>query len=133
MKAIGTYAHQVTTHRSLEDSIRRVTELLAERGFGVLTEIDVQATLKKKLGLETRPYKILGACNPTFAHRALDAEPNIGVLLPCNIVVWDEGDRRVVAAMEPRVMSDIVEGNAIREVAEDVSKRIREVLERLDP
>jgi len=133
MKAIGTYAHQVTTHRSFEDSIRRVTELLAERGFGVLTEIDVQATLKKKLGLETRPYKILGACNPTFAHRALDAEPNIGVLLPCNIVVWDEGDRRVVAAMEPRVMADIVEGNAIREVAEDVSKRIRQVLERLDP
>jgi len=133
MKAIGTYAHQVITHRSFEDSIRRVTELLAERVFGVLTEIDVQATLKKKLGLETRPYKILGACNPTFAHRALDAEPNIGVLLPCNIVVWDEGDRRVVAAMEPRVMADIVEGNAIREVAEDVSKRIRQVLERLDP
>jgi len=131
MKAIGTYAHQVTTRRSLEDSIRRVTELLAEQGFGVLSEIDVQATLKKKLGLETKPYKILGACNPTFAHRALDAEPNIGVLLPCNIVVWDEGDHRVVAAMEPKIMADVVDESVIREVAEEVSKRIREVLEHL--
>jgi uncharacterized protein (DUF302 family) len=132
MKAIGTYAHQVVTRRSFEDSIRRVTELLAERGFGVLTEIDVRATLQKKLGLDSRPYKILGACNPTFAHRALEAEPNIGVLLPCNIVVWDEGEHRVVAAMEPKIMADLVGGSVIQEVAEEVSKRIREVLEGVD-
>ncbi len=132
MKAIGTYANQVTTRRTFEDTIRRVTELLAERGFGVLTEIDVQATLKKKLGLDYKPYKILGACNPGFAHRALDAEPNLGVLLPCNVVVWDEGDHRVVAAMEPKVMADIVDGSVIREVAEEVSKRIREVLEQVN-
>ncbi len=132
MKTIGTYALQVTTRRSFEDSIRRVTELLAERGFGILTEIDVQATLKKKLGLDFKPYKILGACNPTYAHRALEAEPNIGVLLPCNIVVWDEEDHRVVAAMEPKIMGDIVDASAVREIAEEVSRSIREVLERVD-
>ena len=70
MRAVGAYALQVTTHRSFEDSLQRVTQLLAEQGFGVLTEIDVQATLKKKLGLDYKPYRILGACNPSFAHRA---------------------------------------------------------------
>ena len=89
MKTIGTYALQVTTRLRFEDAIARVTELLAEKGFGVLTEIDVKATLKKKLGLDYKPYKILGACNPHVAHRAQEAEPYVGVLLPCNVVVWD--------------------------------------------
>jgi uncharacterized protein (DUF302 family) len=132
MRTVGTYAIQVTTLRSLADSLQRVTALLAEEGFGVLTEIDVQATLGKKLGLEYRPYRILGACNPSFAHRALEAEPHIGVLLPCNIVIWDEGDHRVVAAMEPNVMAEVVGASAVRQIAQEVSARIHSVLGRID-
>ena len=131
MKTIGTYALEVTTRRGFEDAIQRVTELLAEQGFGVLTEIDVQATPKKKLDLDTKPYRILGACNPGFAHQALEVEPHIGVMLPCNVLVWDEGDHRVVAAMEPRMMADIVDSPALRAIAEQVSARIRTVLDRL--
>jgi uncharacterized protein (DUF302 family) len=131
MQTIGSYAFEVTTQCSFEDAIARVTELLAEQGFGVLTEIDVKATLKKKLDLETRPYKILGACNPPFAHRVLSAVPHVGVLLPCNVVVWDEGGHRVVAAMEPRVMSQIVDHPEVVAVAAEVSARLHQVLEKL--
>ena len=129
MKAIGSYAIEVTTRRSFDDAIARVTELLAEQGFGVLTEIDVKATLKKRLDRDVRPYKILGACNPEFAHRALQTEPHVGVLLPCNVAVWDEGGHRVVAAMEPQVMADIVHGPEIQEIASEVSRRIHAVVE----
>ncbi|HEY6866400.1 MAG TPA: DUF302 domain-containing protein [Candidatus Eisenbacteria bacterium] len=132
MKTIGTYAFEVITRRGFDDAIRRVTELLAEQGFGVLTEIDVKATLKAKLGLDTKPYRILGACNPPFAHRALEAEPHVGVLLPCNVVVWDDGDHRVVAAMEPRVMASIIESDEVRRVADEVSTRLHAVLAKLD-
>src|SRR6266511_1046864 len=83
----GNYAFGKTVQMYYEDAIERATEALAKEGFGVLTEIDVAATLKKKLGKEIPPYKILGACNPQFAHRALEAEPQIGALLPCNVVV----------------------------------------------
>ncbi len=131
MQTIGSYAIEVTTQRPFDDAIARVTELLAEQGFGVLTEIDVKATLRKKLDLETRPYKILGACNPPFAHRALTAEPHVGVLLPCNVVVWDEGDHRVVTAMEPLVMSKIVDHPEMTALAKEVSARLHAVLEKL--
>lgn len=132
MKTTGTYAFEVTTRRGFDDAIRRVIELLAEQGFGVLTEIDVKATLKTKLGIDTKPYRILGACNPPFAHRALTAEPHVGVLLPCNVVVWDEGDHRVVAAMEPRLMASIVDSDEVRKVGDEVSVRLHKVLEQLD-
>ena len=131
MHAVGTYALEVTTRRDFDETIARVTELLAEQGFGVLTEIDVQATLKKKLDLDTKPYRILGACNPPFAHRALTAEPHVGVLLPCNVVVWDEGDHRVVAAMEPRMMATLVDSDEVRSVGEAVSVRLHKVLDQV--
>lgn len=131
MQTIGTYAFEVTTERSFDDAIARVTELLAEQGFGVLTEIDVTATFKKKLDLDWRPYRILGACNPKFASRALEAVPHVGVLLPCNVVVWDQGTHRVVTAMEPRVMSQVVDHPVLAEVAAEVSARLRTVLEKL--
>lgn len=131
MQSIGSYAFEVTTLRSYDDALARVTALLADEGFGVLTEIDVRGTLQKKLGVDTRPYKILGACNPPFAQRVLAAVPHIGVLLPCNVVVWDEGERRVVAAMEPRVMSQIVDHPEVRAVADEVSARLHRVLEKV--
>ncbi len=132
MKTVGDYALEVTTSRSYDDAIARVTELLAQQGFGVLTEIDVRATLAKKLGVETRPYRILGACNPPFAQRALDAVPHVGVLLPCNVVVWDAGDHRVVAAMEPKLMAQVVGDAALAQVADEVSARIHAVLAAID-
>ena len=132
MKTIGTYAFEVTTRLAFEDAIASVTRLLAEEGFGVLTEIDVQAPLKKRLDLNYKPYRILGACNAQFAHRALEAEPHLGVLLPCNVVVWDDGDQRVVAAMEPKVMAAIIDSPEVRQVADEVSARLHRVLERLD-
>jgi len=130
-QVIGEYALRVTTKLSFEAAIERVTALLAEEGFGVLTEIDVTATLKKKLGIDTRPYRILGACNPNLAHAAIEATPYVGVFLPCNVVVWDEGDQRVVAAMEPRAMGHIIGVPDIRKVSNEVSDRIRRVMDKL--
>jgi len=131
MKTIGRYAFETTTALPFDAAIARVTELLATEGFGVLTEIDVQATLKKKLDLDTRPYRILGACNPKLAHRALTAEPHVGTLLPCNVVVWDAGDHRVVTAMEPQVMAMVVENAELEAVAGEVSERLHRVLAQL--
>lgn len=131
MQTIGGYAVRTTTRRSFEDAIARATKLLAEQGFGVLTEIDVKATLQQKLGLDTRPYRILGACNPKFAHRALEAEPHLGVLLPCNVVVWDEGDRRVVAAMEPAMIAQLVSQPEVAALAAEVSTKLRWVVENI--
>ena len=128
MQTIGRYAFETQTPLSYDAAIAKVTELLAAEGFGVLTEIDVKATLQKKLGIDTCAYKILGACNPPFAHRALEAVPHVGVLLPCNVVVWDAGDHRVVAAMEPNVMSDIIDHPELKAVAQEVSERLHRVL-----
>lgn len=128
MRDIGNYACEVTTARSFEDALARATELLGEQGFGVVSEIDLHATFQKKLGIDWKPFKILGACHPGFAHRVLAAVPEVAVLLPCNVVVWDEGDRRVVAAMEPRVMGQVVEHPEVRAVADEVSERLRRVL-----
>jgi uncharacterized protein (DUF302 family) len=132
MQTIGSYAFEVTTRRGFDETLVRVRESLAAEGFGVLTEIDVQATLREKLGVETVPYRILGACNPPFAHRALAVEPHIGVLLPCNVVVWDAGDHRVVSAMEPALMGSIVDSPEVSAIAREVSGRLHRVLERLD-
>lgn len=132
MKSVGGYAIETTTTRSFEDAIARVTELLAEQGFGVLTEIDVKATLKKKLDADVRPYRILGACNPVFAKRATEAVPHVGVFLPCNVVVWDDGPHRTVTAMEPKIMSQVIADPELQAVAEEVSARLHQVLAALD-
>lgn len=126
MHTIGSYAFETTTSRSFDDAITRVTELLAEQGFGVLTEIDVQATLKKKLGLERPRQKILGACNPPFAAKALDAEASIGLLMPCNVVVREDAGGQVhVEMLDPIALFELT-GRA------DVEPLAREVRARLD-
>lgn len=124
-------ALETVTDLSLDEAEAAIRAALAEEGFGVLTEIDVKATFKKKLDLDWRPYRILGACNPKFASRALEAVPHVGVLLPCNVVVWDEGAHRVVTAMEPRVMSQVVDHPVLAEVANEVSARLHAVLAKL--
>jgi uncharacterized protein (DUF302 family) len=122
----GTYTLHGTTTLPFADAVARVREALREEGFGVLTEIDVQATLREKLGAEMEPYLILGACNPTFAHRALQVESELGALLPCNVVVYVQDGATHVSAVDPVAMLGIV-GNA---ELEPVGRQIRERVER---
>jgi uncharacterized protein (DUF302 family) len=124
------YGISTTVHLPYERALARTREALAAEGFGVLTEIDVAATLKKKLDVAFRPYVILGACNPPLAHRALTAELDIGLLLPCNVVVYaaDEPQKSVVAAMDPIAALELTGNEEIRSVAHDVRARLERVL-----
>lgn len=121
-----TYGIGRVLETGYEQAVERTTAALKEQGFGILTTIDVQKTLKEKLGADTRPYVILGACNPPLAHRALQADPGVGLLLPCNVIVYDNGDgTSTVEAMNPEAALGIVGDNAaIAEVARDARKRL---------
>ncbi|MCW8925141.1 MAG: DUF302 domain-containing protein [Xanthomonadales bacterium] len=115
-----------------EDAIERVTEKLADEGFGVLTTIDVQATLKAKLDKDMRPYRILGACNPVLAHQAITAVPDIGLLLPCNVLVRQEEDGRVrVDFMDPASVLGLVDDERVEPLADQVRAKLEKVLEAL--
>jgi len=121
-------------HTSFEDAVARTREALAAQGFGVLTEIDVKATLKAKLGHEMENYLILGACNPPLAHRALDAHRQIGLLLPCNVVVRtdpDHSDMVLVEAMNPGLMVESTGKPELRPVAEEVTDKLQAVIDSL--
>lgn len=121
-----------TVSCSYEEAVSRVTEELKAEGFGVLTEIDVKSTLKKKLDVDFRKYVILGACNPQFAYRALSAEDKIGILLPCNVVVQEREDGKVeVSAVDPVGMMQMVDNPALNDVAQQVQERFKKVIDRL--
>ncbi|MGV0750590.1 DUF302 domain-containing protein [Mycolicibacter minnesotensis] len=112
----------------------KTREILKDNGFGVLTEIDMQATLKAKLGEEMERYLILGACNPPLAHRAVTAEKRIGVLLPCNVVVREDTERPgtvLVEAMNPQLMAQVIDNPALAAIADEVSEKIRTVIDTL--
>jgi len=129
---LGThYALTGETTRPLVDTVERVREELQAEGFGVLTEIDVKATLKEKLDIDVEPYVILGACNPALAHRALEAEPDLGVLLPCNVVVYERNGVTHVSAVDAERMLSIVENDELTHVAEDVRARLGAVVDRV--
>jgi len=118
--------------RTVNEVAIQVRQALAAEGFGVLTEIDVEATLKKKLGIHRKPYLILGACNPSLAHRALEAEPALGVFLPCNVTVFEGDDGATwVQAIKPAAMFGMVENPAVEPIAAEVGLRLERVLEML--
>jgi uncharacterized protein (DUF302 family) len=120
---------------SFEDAVRRTREALAEQGFGVLSEIDVSATLKAKLGEEMEDYLILGACNPPLAHRAVSIDRQIGLLLPCNVVVRTDpnnADTVLVEAMDPQVLVDVTGEAELRPVADEVATKLRAAVDSLD-
>lgn len=128
------YAHRVELDRPFDEAVERVTEALKEQGFGVLTTIDMKEKLREKLGEEFRRYTILGACNPPLAHRALQAELELGILLPCNVVVYEtEPGRSVVAAMAPKAALGVVGDNdVLAAVAEEADEKIRAAVTKLE-
>jgi uncharacterized protein (DUF302 family) len=126
--ATAKYVFGKTVGSGFDAAVSRVTEALAKEGFGVLTEIDVKATLKKKLGIDVAPYRILGACNPQFAHKAIELEPQIGALLPCNVVVREEGGKTRVEIMDPHAVLQLVGRPEIAQIAGEVRTRLERVL-----
>jgi uncharacterized protein (DUF302 family) len=122
------YGFSKTLTLDFDQALTRVTDELKKEGFGVLTTIDVQDTLKKKLDVPFKRYTILGACNPPFAHQALQAEEEIGLLLPCNVIVYEQGNATTVAAFDPMIMSTILEKPHIRPIAEQVKQRLERVM-----
>jgi uncharacterized protein (DUF302 family) len=122
------YGFYKTIHAPFDAVVDRVTNGLKQEGFGVLTSIDVRATLKKKLGVEMPPYVILGACNPPLAHRAIESDPNIGLLLPCNVIVREvDEETAVVGFMDPRTVLQLVDNEDISKLADEVRTRLLHV------
>lgn len=124
------FAKTLTT--GFDDAVRHTTEVLKQEGFGIITEIDVKDTLKKKINVDFRNYRILGACNPALAHKALEIEDKVGMMLPCNVVVQDLGGGRVeVAAIDPVASMQAIENPRLKAAAEEVRGKLRKVIELL--
>lgn len=122
------YGMKTRTGLTMADAEAKVRELLAAEGFGILTEIDVAATLEQKLGVTRTPYRILGACNPQLAADALDREADIGLLLPCNVVLYEDGDDTVVAVLDPRTMVELTLNPALQDVAGEARTHLERVV-----
>lgn len=126
------YISKTIENIAFEDAISRVTELLKEQGFGIITEIDVRETMKKKLDVDFRKYRILGACNPPFALKALQAEDKIGTMLPCNVIVQEKGGSDIeIAAIDPEASMMSVENPALAGIATEIRKRLETVIHSL--
>jgi uncharacterized protein (DUF302 family) len=126
-----SYHNSKLVNYSFDEAITKVTDELKKEGFGVLTEIDVKETLKKKLDVDFRKYKILGACNPTFAHKALQVEETLGVLLPCNVVIQEKDDKVQVSIVNPIESMKSVGNEALNEIAGEIGAKLERVLENL--
>lgn len=126
------YGIGVELELDFDSAVKRTVERLKDHGFGVLTEIDVKETLKQKLGVDFKNYRILGACNPPLAHKALLAEDEIGLLLPCNVVVYETSEGKVrISAIDPVAAMSVVGSDAVRSVAEEVSQKLTAVISAL--
>jgi uncharacterized protein (DUF302 family) len=131
VKEISTCAYRAELDLPYEQAVEKVTAALKQEGFGVLTEIDVKATLKQKLDADFRKYVILGACNPPLAHQALTAELELGLLLPCNVIVYEENGGSVVSIVDPISMLGVVESRDLEPVADEARTRLKRVVEAL--
>ena len=125
------YGFSKITDYGFEQAIEKVTEELKKEGFGVLTTIDVKDTLKKKLDVDFKKYIILGACNPPFAYKALLAEEELGLLLPCNVIVYEKDDKTAVSIFDPMTMTGIIENPEINEIASEIKSKLERVFESL--
>ena len=123
------YGFSKITGYGFEQAIEKVTEELKKEGFGVLTSIDVKETLKKKINVDFKKYTILGACNPPLAYQALQAEEELGLLLPCNVIVYEKNDKTVVSIFDPNVMAYLIDNPEMKFVAEEVKNKLQKILE----
>ncbi|MCH7771295.1 MAG: DUF302 domain-containing protein [Bacteroidetes bacterium] len=123
------YGFSKTVDLSFEDTINKVTEELKKEGFGILTTIDIKETLKNKIDVDFKKYTILGACNPTLAHKALQAEEEIGLLLPCNVIVYEKEGKSTVSVFDPSLMSKVVENEKLDSIAEEVKEKLERVFD----
>jgi uncharacterized protein (DUF302 family) len=123
-----SYGFSRTVDLPFDAAVEKVTTELQKEGFGILTTIDVKETLKQKLNVDFKNYKILGACNPPFAHKALQAEEEVGLLLPCNVIVYEKGGKSVVAAFDPMSMSRVMDNPGVEQIAMAVKERLERVI-----
>lgn len=123
------YGFSKITGYGFEQAIEKVTEELKKEGFGVLTSIDVKETLKKKINVDFKKYTILGACNPPLAYQALQAEEELGLLLPCNVIVYEKNDKTIVSVFDPNIMAYLIDNPKMKPVAEEVKGKLKRVLE----
>ena len=130
MLTTDRYTLSAVSSAPFAEAVARVRGELTDAGFGVLCEIDVQSTLREKLGVELEPYLILGACNPPLAHQGLQAEPELGALLPCNVVIYERGGETWISAIDPERMLSIVGNDELASVAAEVKARLSSVVER---
>ena len=127
-----TYYFSKTVRLGFDEAVAGITQALKEEGFGILTEIDVKSTLKKKLDVDFRKYRILGACNPPFAYKALQAEDKVGTMLPCNVIVQETADGEVeIAAIDPIASMKAIDNPELREIAETISQKLKIIIENI--
>lgn len=127
-----SYGFGIETDLSADEAETKMREALADEGFGILTEIDVTATMKTKLDVDIDPYRILGACNPQLAYKALSVEQNIGLLLPCNVIVYQRGSGSVIQVLEPTLMAELTDNPELQAVADDARARLERALASVD-
>ncbi|MEE8419739.1 MAG: DUF302 domain-containing protein [Dehalococcoidales bacterium] len=125
------YGYKKQVNRDYKSAVRKTREELSKEGFGILTEIDVKAILKNKLDVDFENYIILGSCNPPFAYRALQAEQDIGLLLPCNVIVYDKGGKTFVSAILPSASMSMIENEELGKIAAEVEEKLKKVIDRL--
>jgi uncharacterized protein (DUF302 family) len=125
------YGYKKEVYLSYEEALKKVKDELEKEGFGVLTEIDVKTTLNKKLGVEVDNYAILGACNPPAAYRALQAEPDIGLMLPCNVIVYEKEGKTYVSAIRPTLAMQMIDNDQLKEVALEIEAKLKRVIDNL--
>ena len=132
MEDIGDYGFSAVLDTSYENAVSKITDALKEEGFGVLTEIDVKATLKKKLGVDFRKYVILGACNPPYAHQTLQTDLDVGLLLPCNVIIYETDDKKAyVSAINPVSALEVIKNETLRKIAMEVSEKLKKVIDKI--